>query len=69
MPAAASKVLWPEKEIIHEDEEETEADNDSSHNKDSIDSYVPNDGLDDDSTTAFMEALEVWYSQFPRSTI
>ncbi|KAL9660977.1 hypothetical protein QQ045_025796 [Rhodiola kirilowii] len=55
---AASKLLWPEKEIIQEDEDESESDKDSSQNKNDIDSYVPKDGLDDDSTNAFMDALE-----------
>uniref|UniRef100_A0A7N0UNN6 Programmed cell death protein 2 C-terminal domain-containing protein n=1 Tax=Kalanchoe fedtschenkoi TaxID=63787 RepID=A0A7N0UNN6_KALFE len=57
MPAAASKDLWPEK-IICEGYDESESDEDSSQMKDDIDSYVPNDGLDDDSTKAFMDALE-----------
>lgn len=59
MPAAASNVVWPEKEIIQEDEVKSESDNESFQNTDDVDSYVPNDGLDDDSTIAFMEALEV----------
>ncbi|KAL9680824.1 hypothetical protein QQ045_012603 [Rhodiola kirilowii] len=56
--AAAFKHLWPEMEIIQENEDESESDKDSAQNKDDLDSYAPNDRLDDDSTKAFMDALE-----------
>lgn len=61
MPAAASNVLWAEKDIIQKNDVNSDSDNESFQNMDDVGSYVPNNDDDDDSTVAFMKAAEVWF--------